>query len=69
MCNCADMPDMHCTGTDRPDMPDMPAMPARQTCQPDRPVVEKDFYFLFFLETRQDPCSMDGSSRVCVATA
>lgn len=41
--------------------PDMPARQARHALC--RPVVEKDFYFyfLFFLETRQDPCSMDGS--------
>lgn len=47
MCNCADMPDMHCTGTDRPDMP---TSQVRQT----RPVVEKDFYFYFYFSWRQD---------------
>lgn len=58
MCNCADMPDMHCTGTDRPDMPDMHC--AGQTDQAscgERLLL----LLLFFLETRQDPCSLDGS--------
>lgn len=65
MCNCADMPDMHCA--------DMPL--CSQTCQPDRPDMHcagqlwrKTFTFTFYFSWRQDKTLVPWTvrfSRVC----